>query len=136
MFKRIQILYEDVIAFEVQGSLTKEDYIETLIPLIEKARSLGNKSKLLIHFGDSFEGFTSAGAWEDLKLGIHHMNTFERVAIPTDWSKGDLVIIPPNITNEEADRKFPQGFKYIKKHGAKIRHQELRALEKPSLDKE
>lgn len=36
------------------------------------------------------------------------------VATPADWKVGDQVIIPPSITNEEAQKKFPKGFDEIK----------------------
>ncbi|MCB1198815.1 MAG: peroxiredoxin [Deltaproteobacteria bacterium] len=36
------------------------------------------------------------------------------VATPADWKQGDKVIIPPSVTNEEASKKFPQGFDEIK----------------------
>lgn len=32
------------------------------------------------------------------------------IATPADWKVGDKVIIPPSVTNEEAKKKFPQGF--------------------------
>jgi len=36
------------------------------------------------------------------------------VATPADWKKGDKVIIPPSVTNEEAEKKFPQGFEELR----------------------
>jgi peroxiredoxin (alkyl hydroperoxide reductase subunit C) len=36
------------------------------------------------------------------------------IATPADWKVGSRVIIPPNITNEEAKKKFPQGFDTIR----------------------
>lgn len=36
------------------------------------------------------------------------------IATPADWQPGDLAIIPPSISNEEADKKFPQGYEVIK----------------------
>jgi peroxiredoxin (alkyl hydroperoxide reductase subunit C) len=32
------------------------------------------------------------------------------VATPADWTPGKKVIIPPSVTNEEAKKRFPQGF--------------------------
>ncbi|WP_441716375.1 hypothetical protein [Fulvivirga ligni] len=32
---------------------------------------------------------------------------------PANWELGDDVIIPDSISNEEASRKFPQGFKNV-----------------------
>lgn len=38
------------------------------------------------------------------------------VATPADWKVGDKVIIPPNMTNDEAKEKFPQGFEEIRSY--------------------
>lgn len=32
------------------------------------------------------------------------------IATPADWQKGNKVIIPPTVSNEDAQKKFPQGF--------------------------
>jgi len=36
------------------------------------------------------------------------------VATPADWKVGSRVIIPPDVTDEEAKTKFPQGFDTIR----------------------
>jgi peroxiredoxin (alkyl hydroperoxide reductase subunit C) len=36
------------------------------------------------------------------------------VVTPADWQKGDKVIIPPTVSNDEAQQKFPQGFEELK----------------------
>lgn len=36
------------------------------------------------------------------------------VATPADWKVGDQVIIPPSVSNEDAKKKFPQGFSEVK----------------------
>ncbi len=36
------------------------------------------------------------------------------VATPVDWKHGEEVIISPSISNEEATKKFPKGYKIIK----------------------
>jgi peroxiredoxin (alkyl hydroperoxide reductase subunit C) len=36
------------------------------------------------------------------------------VVTGADWQKGDKVIIPPTLSNEEAQKKFPQGFEELK----------------------
>lgn len=36
------------------------------------------------------------------------------IATPADWEPGKKVIIPPSVTNEEAEKLFPQGFDEIK----------------------
>lgn len=36
------------------------------------------------------------------------------IATPADWKKGDDVIIPPSVSNEEAKKKFPQGWNEVR----------------------
>jgi len=37
-----------------------------------------------------------------------------QVATPVNWQKGDDVIIPPTVSNEEAAKRYPNGFTTIK----------------------
>jgi alkyl hydroperoxide reductase subunit AhpC len=37
-----------------------------------------------------------------------------KVATPVNWKQGDDVIIVPSVSNEEAQQKYPEGFKTIK----------------------
>ncbi|WP_323126963.1 hypothetical protein [Marinobacter sp. bablab_jr015] len=37
-----------------------------------------------------------------------------RCALPADWRKGDDVIIPPSISNEDAKGLFPNGWNEIR----------------------
>ena len=37
-----------------------------------------------------------------------------QVATPVNWKDGDDVIIVPAVSNEEAKKKFPKGFKEVK----------------------
>ena len=36
------------------------------------------------------------------------------VALPADWRPGDRAIIPPSVSNADAEMKFPQGFEEIR----------------------
>ncbi|MFO7955047.1 peroxiredoxin [Thioalkalivibrio sp.] len=38
------------------------------------------------------------------------------VATPADWTPGARVIIPPTVSNEDAQKKFPQGFEEIRSY--------------------
>ncbi|MGM0552587.1 MAG: peroxiredoxin [Pseudomonadota bacterium] len=38
------------------------------------------------------------------------------VATPADWAPGERVIIPPTVSNEGAQQKFPQGFEEIRSY--------------------
>lgn len=36
------------------------------------------------------------------------------IATPADWQPGDKVIIPPTVSNADAEKKFPQGFDEVR----------------------
>ena len=38
------------------------------------------------------------------------------IATPADWRPGDKAIIPPSVSNEEASKKFPQGFDEVRSY--------------------
>ncbi|WP_019627310.1 peroxiredoxin [Thioalkalivibrio sp. ALJT] len=38
------------------------------------------------------------------------------IATPADWTPGARVIIPPTVSNEDAEKKFPQGFEEIRSY--------------------
>ena len=47
-------------------------------------------------------------------LDAIQLNTKHQVATPVNWKNGDDVIIPPNVSNEDAQKKYPSGFKTVK----------------------
>ena len=46
---------------------------------------------------------------DSLQLNAKHM-----VATPVNWKPGEDVIIPTSVSDEDATRKYPQGFKTVK----------------------
>ena len=44
------------------------------------------------------------------------LTAYNSVATPADWKDGEDVILLPSVTNEDAQVKFPKGFKEIKKY--------------------
>jgi alkyl hydroperoxide reductase subunit AhpC len=42
------------------------------------------------------------------------MNAKYAIATPVNWKPGEQVIIPTSVSDEEAKRKYPQGFKTLK----------------------
>ena len=47
-------------------------------------------------------------------LDAIQLNAKHQVATPVNWRDGDDVIIPPNVSNEDAQKKYPSGFTTIK----------------------
>ncbi|MCH4823403.1 peroxiredoxin [Gramella lutea] len=42
------------------------------------------------------------------------LTAYNKVATPANWKHGEDVVISPSVTNEEADKMFPKGYKEIK----------------------
>ncbi|XP_021889527.1 1-Cys peroxiredoxin [Carica papaya] len=36
-----------------------------------------------------------------------------KVATPVNWKRGDPVLIPPSVSNEEAQQRYPQGYRTV-----------------------
>ncbi len=54
------------------------------------------------------------------------LTAYHSVATPVDWQQGEDVVISPAIPNDEADLKFPKGYKVVKPY--------LRLTPQPNLD--
>lgn len=94
MIDLISDLPENVIGFTAVGKVTGEDYEATIVPIIEEHLKKNNKIRLLYVCGDEFTGFNAAAAWEDTKVGMRHLSSWERVAVVTDvdWIRGAMKV--------------------------------------------
>ena len=45
---------------------------------------------------------------------ILQINAEYQVATPVNWKSGDDVVIPPTVSDEEAIKKYPEGYKTLK----------------------
>jgi len=55
------------------------------------------------------------------------LTAYNKVATPANWKQGEDVVISPSVSNEEADKMFPKGYKEIKPY--------LRITAQPELKK-
>ena len=78
---------EGVIAFEASGKIAAEDYRDVVLPAIEQAAAAGDVRFLILM--RSFDGMSGGAVWEDLKVGLHHLQSWKRIALVTDiaWMK-------------------------------------------------
>jgi len=84
MLERIQGLPAGVYGMQAKGHVTREDYEQVFLPLVEEARRKGERIRFLYRFGSGFEGFTGGGALEDARLGLRYLRLFERCAVVSD----------------------------------------------------
>jgi hypothetical protein len=87
MLTRIEDLPEGVVGVEAHGKVTAEEYEQVLVPAVEAARAKDGKVRLLYVLGHSLPDYTTGAAWEDAKLGLGHLGSWERIAIvgDADW---------------------------------------------------
>lgn len=85
MLTLIEGLPDGVVGVEAGGKVTAEDYEHVLIPAFEAAReAAGGKVRLLYVLGHDFPDYTAGAAWEDTKLGLGHLGSWERIAVVSD----------------------------------------------------
>ena len=77
-------LPDRVLGLKASGEVTADDYKTVLVPAIEEKLTKQKKVRLLYVIGDQFEGYTGGAAWEDAKVGMKHLTSFERIAVVTD----------------------------------------------------
>lgn len=74
----------NVLGVEAQGKVTDNDYETVLIPAVEKMMAANNKGRLLYVFGSSFDGYEAEAMWDDAKLGLKHLASWEKIAFVSD----------------------------------------------------
>lgn len=84
MIEKIEGLPEDVLGFEAKGDVTGDDYERVLVPAIEERLTEGGKLSLLYVLGDDFGSYSAAAMWDDTKVGMKHLFSWERIAVVTD----------------------------------------------------
>jgi hypothetical protein len=84
MIEPIPGLPDNVIGFEAAGEVTKDDYVQRLVPAVNTALEKHDKVRLLYVLGSGFTGYSGSAMWEDTKLGVEHVTKWERVAVVSD----------------------------------------------------
>ena len=62
MFDKIPDAPEGIDAYRVVGTLTREDYVKSVEPMLDEARREGRRLRLLLELGPEYEGFTAGAA--------------------------------------------------------------------------
>jgi hypothetical protein len=84
MIRLLRNMPPGVLGFEAVDDVEKEDYENVILPAIEAARTANGRVRLVYVLGPRFDDYEGEAVWEDLKLGLKHPTTFERVAVVTD----------------------------------------------------
>ncbi len=84
MLQRILGLPDNVLGIEAKGVVSGSDYETVLIPAVERMIIQHSNIRFLYHLGEDFSGFDAKALWDDAKIGLQHLNAWERVAVVTD----------------------------------------------------
>ncbi len=102
MLTRIDLAADNAIGFRASGEVTAEDYETVLIPAVEELLKREKKIRFLYHLGPEFTGFTVGAMWDDAKIGLGHMNAWERIALVTEvgWLRKSAPLITITVPGE------------------------------------
>lgn len=84
MIEAIPGLPDNVVGFRGSGKITADDYKHVLIPAIEEALDRHRRIRLLYVLGPEVEGYSPGAAWEDTKVGMKHLTSWDRIAVVSD----------------------------------------------------
>jgi SpoIIAA-like len=90
---------DNVVAIRAEGLITRDDYEETLIPLIEERIGARGRVKLLYWCGPEFEGFSAGAMWDDARIGLTHLGDFSKIAVVSDvgWVRQAAKLFAPFV---------------------------------------
>jgi len=77
-------LPDNAVAFSGKGEIVASDYETVLIPAIDKKLKTHKKVRILFHLGPEFTGYSMGAMWDDTKMGLEHMLSWEKLAIVSD----------------------------------------------------
>ncbi|MEZ4333170.1 MAG: STAS/SEC14 domain-containing protein [Myxococcota bacterium] len=114
MIERLEGFPDDVLAFSCHGHVTRDDYLATLVPAVERALTTHDCMRIYYEVASDFEGIDPGAVLEDVKVGVENLRRWERGAVVTDvpWighavslfgflMPGELRVFPP-ARREEA----------------------------------
>jgi hypothetical protein len=84
MITRYDDVPDNVAAFLASGEVTAADYESVLVPTVEEKLARHSKLRLLYQLGPDFNGFTAGAMWDDTKVGLQHLASWDRVAVVSD----------------------------------------------------
>jgi len=84
MIKLLGGMPAGVLGLQAIDDVEEEDYRDVVVPAVNAAIAEHGKVRLVYVLGPEFDEYEEEAAWEDLKLGVRHPTSFERIAIVTN----------------------------------------------------
>lgn len=111
-------LPDDVLGITASGKVTGKDYETVLIPAVEEKLKKHEKVSLLYHLGKDFSSFEAEAMWDDMKVGLHHITAWKKIAVVSDvgWirtaTKAMGFVMPARV-KVFANEEFDDAWKWI-----------------------
>ncbi len=71
----------NVLVIKATEKLTNEDYKDVLIPHLESIIKEYGRVRFLVDLSTNFDGWHVSALWDDVRFGVAHRNSFEKVAV-------------------------------------------------------
>ena len=84
MLATIEGLPSNVLGVRAIGTVSEEDYLQVIAPVVDQARRERQLICFLYQFGPEFDHFTSDWAWNGARIGRCAIRVFEGCAVVTD----------------------------------------------------
>jgi len=88
MIEAMQDMPDGTIGLRVWGSVTRDDYVDVLIPAVSKAAEDTGEIRLVFQVGPDFQHFTpgmmGADVTQGLSFGVKHWSAWKRMSVVTD----------------------------------------------------
>ena len=84
MIRMLSDMPPGVLGLEAVDDIEREDYENVVVPAIEAVIAQHGKVRIVYVLGHEFDEYEGEAVWEDIKLGVRHPASFERMAIVTD----------------------------------------------------
>jgi hypothetical protein len=87
------------IGLRVWGSVTRDDYVDVLMPAVSKAAEEHGEIRLVFQVGPDFQHFTpgmlGADITHGLSFGVKHWSAWKRMAVVTDvdWLRQSMQML-------------------------------------------
>ena len=84
MVKFIENNYTNIVAFNFEGEITKDDFENVIVPKIEQQIEAIDEINLVYVLNTDLSNFSTGAWWEDAMLGLKNLTKWNKSAIVTD----------------------------------------------------
>ncbi|MDO5509563.1 MAG: STAS/SEC14 domain-containing protein [Weeksellaceae bacterium] len=109
MIKKIDTEYPNIVAFQFEGEVDKNDFDHVVIPAVEQQVREIDEINLIFILETSISNFTAGAWWKDAMLGLNNITKWNRSAIVTDseaiqnFTKVFSVVMPGEFKGFDKD---------------------------------